>query len=391
MIKYKVADVETTTHNKGHRFDPRNILVSQHIKAPETLCDFYYHTDPDFYTPNKLDDCDVVVGFNFKFDFHWLYHLEPCLQSKKIWDCQLAEFVYSGQKDSLISLDECLERYGLEKKKNMVAELWAAGVQTTDIDPALLEEYGNWDSSQTEQLFLIQWGLLSEAQKTLVFLLGEDLKTLVEMERHGLLFNQKQAEGKANEYQIRIREIERLLQEQLPPIQSGVFNWDSGDHLSCFLYGGVVNFDYAVSEPAVYKSGDKKGQPYVKNKWFVETVPFPRLFVPIDKTELAKTKNKLDVPFRLYSTDSPTLASLKVRTKQQKEILTLLNERSKLKKVVEMIYSLFDQFETKQWENNIIHGQYNQNIAATGRLTSSAPNMQNTPPELDEFFVSRFV
>lgn len=393
-LNYIVTDGETTTHNKGHPFDPRNKMVSYANKVSgESSVSFLYHTDPNFKSSTVLatSTTSVLVGFNFKFDLHWylLISGHKGRVESPIWDCQLAEHVYSGQKAQFISLNECLERYGLEKKTDLVKEMWDAGIQTTDIPIPILQEYNEWDVRQTEQLFLIQQQLLSDEQKCLVYAMGEDLKVLAGIEAAGLLFDKDRATQALERYTSEVREYEAQLNALLPPIQHGTFNWDSGDHLSCFLYGGVIEFDWCTSEPALYKSGAKKGQEYVKNSWFIERVVFPKRFDPLEGSETKKTKDNPTATTRYYQTDTPTLQSLK-GNKEGKLVLGLLQSRSEKQKLVEMLESLFKQFNVKGWQDNIVHGTYNQNVAITGRLSSTQPNMQNIPPEIEEFFISRY-
>jgi DNA polymerase I-like protein with 3'-5' exonuclease and polymerase domains len=386
---YITIDAETTTHNKGHPFDPRNKLISYAFKSD--ICNFRYHTDVSFKTPICRNErsVDVYVGFNFKFDWHWLHHLlNP---SVKIWDCQLAEHIYTGQKAQYISLNECLEKYGLETKKDLVKEFWDNGVQTDEIPIHILQEYNEWDVLQTEKLFLVQQELLSDEQKNLVYLMGEDLKTLAAIEQAGVLVDQENARKALEQYERDVSEIESKLRQFLPPIHHGVFNWDSGDHLSCFLYGGTIVFDYAESEPAVYKSGAKKGEAYVRNHWHTETISFPGFFKPLEGSEIKKTKDNPLATTRLFQVDYPTLSSLKGGGKTGKEVVALLQARSKTQKLVEMFTTIFKLFDKYRWQDNLMHGQYNQNVAVTGRLSSSNPNQQNFAPEIDKVLVSRYV
>lgn len=371
---YTVLDAETTTHNKGHPHDPRNKLVSYaHKTSGSRLC-FKYITDPDFHNAfrDNTKPVSCVVGFNVKFDLHWCGSLGD-FSRVKVWDCQLAEHVYTGQKAQFISLNECLERYGLETKKDLVKEMWDAGYQTTEIPLPVLQEYNEWDVIQTEKLFLVQQRLLTDEQKRLVYLMGEDLKVLAHIERSGLLFDAAKAAPYLATLKEQVAGVELELAKRLPPIQHGSFNWDSGDHLSCFLYGGTLTFDYAIGEPSVYKSGAKKGEEYTKNSWFEEHITFPQLFKPLQNTELKKTKGDVSATTRFYQTDLPTLSSLTGGGKEGKQVVASLLERSAKTKVVEMLESIFKLFDKFQWTDNLVHGQYNQNVAVTGRLSSSAP------------------
>jgi len=385
---YTVLDAETTTFNKGHPFDPRNKLISYAFTSPSGIS-FRYHTDPNFSAVlEHVRGGSVLVGFNYKFDHHWCNHLYP--DSVKIWCCQLAEFVYTGQQEAFASLNECLTKYGLETKHDTVKEMWEAGIQTDEIPLPILQEYNCWDVEQTEQLYLVQQQLLSEDQKKLVLLMGEDLKVLAHMERAGILFDKEGALQKLASTKALVRELETELATFLPEIKHGTFNFDSGDHLSALLYGATLTFDYVVSSDAVYKSGAKKGQAYTKNSWYEERVVFPQRFKPLEKTEVKKTKDNGPSDNHFYQTDEPTLKQLTTRSKENKRLVEILVQRAQENKVAEMFTGLFDKFDEKQWENSLIHAAYNQNVARTGRLSSSGPNMQNTPIELDQFLISRY-
>lgn len=385
-------DVETTTYNKGHPFDVRNKLVS-YVYLDNTGTHFKYFTDPDFNQHLYVDqwsDKPTLVGFNIKFDLHWLRGLVD-LEEVDIWDCQLAEFVFSGQQDRLISLDETLARYGLApKKKELVKDYWAAGVQTDEIPVEVLKEYNIGDVVPLKALFEIQQQIMADEQKKLVHLLGEDMKVIMEMEHNGIKFDQESAKKRIEEIQNEINRIETELRGFLPVIEYGTFNWDSGDHLSALLYGGKVTFDYAIESEAIYQSGPSKGESYTKRRWHEEVVLFPQRFKPLKNTEVKKTKDNGPEDVHYYQVDEPTLQQLVSRKKEDKRLLSLLMERSRQIKVVEMLQSILEQFQEKHWSDGFIHPQYNQNIVITGRLSSSAPNMQNQPPEVDQFLVSRY-
>jgi DNA polymerase I-like protein with 3'-5' exonuclease and polymerase domains len=387
-----IFDVETTTFNKGHPFDPRNVCVCYSVKF-EGSTHFRYYTDPDFisFLRDVILRTTTLVGFNIKFDLHWLWNLGiKLLDEVRVFDCSLAEFILSGQQLGMVSLNESLESYGLPTKKDAVAEFWNAGVCTKDISVELLREYNMWDVECTELLYKSQLDILTDKQKRLLWLEGQDLLALAAAERAGIKWDAEGANDSLETLERDVAEIEAGLSAYLPALpDSCSFNWDSGDQLSALLYGGVIKYEYSVPEQATYKSGPNKNQTYIRNRWFSSDVMFPQRFRPLEGSEVKKT---IDLPLEathFYQVDAPTLKQLR-GNKYNKELLLLLQRRAEKIKVVEMIKSINKKFEEKNWQDGCIHPSYNQNIVITGRLSSSGPNMQNTPPEIDKFLISRY-
>ena len=384
-------DAETSTKNKGHPHDPDNFLVSYAYSQGSDEVVFKYYTDPDFITCLKsvLAASTVLVGFNIKFDLHWFHRIGVSYRGE-VYDCSLAEFILSGQRSGFISLNEALESYGLPTKSDVVASYWEAGISTEHIPVPILKEYNSWDITTTTLLYHTQQKLLSRPQQTLLMLEGRDLKALQHAEAHGIKWDQVKAEAKLVGCREKRVQIEARLNDYLGPMPEHFeFNWDSGDHLSAFLYGGVISYDYSVEEETVYKTGPNKGTPYKRNRWFSETINFQQRFRPLEGTEVAKTAKDPEAKTRLYQVDSPTLKQLK-SSKANREILAILDERSKVIKVEEMVESIMKKKTEMNWQDNFLHPQFNQNAVVTGRLSSSAPNMQNTPPEVDELLISRW-
>ncbi len=385
-------DVETSIHNKGNYADPRNFLVSYSTYIENVGVVFKYYTDPDFvdYLRTVMGRATLVVGFAIKFDLHW------CLNhgievTCPVYDLQLAEFIYSGQELAYDSLDAALARYGLPLKKDVVKEYWEQGISTEHIPVAIVEEYNNHDVMSNKALYEVQQQLLSPKQRTLVLLEGEDLKALMAAEHAGIKFDVEKADSKLSEYNDVLNNIERELNTYLPSdIPDGTWNWDSGDHLSALLYGGVITFDYSVSEPAIFKTGERKGQAYTRNRWFTQEVAFAKRFTPLENSEVKKTKDDPAAKTRFYQTDAPTLSQLKTRDKEAKRLIELLSQRADKTKVTEMISSILKKISEKNWQGGYVHAQFNQNLVITGRLSCSQPNLQNTPPSVDELLISRY-
>lgn len=383
MLKdYVVLDVETTISNKGNPFDETNKLCYIGLDTqcyPIDIGNSPYRMHLDT-VQSCIDEANLLIGFNIKFDLHWIKRYGINFSTKRIWDCQLVHFILTGQKESYPSLNDVAEYYSLGSKLDVVAsEYWKAGIDTVDIPRDILEEYLLQDLNLTEQIYLKQLEQVKQASiqlQRLVSLHNQDLLVLQEMEYNGLIYNEERSEELANELDEQIRSIDKTLFEYH---NCSEFNPNSVDHLSAFLYGGSIGL--RRKEPCGYfKSGSRKGEP--KDKWVDYQVTFERLVRPLKGSELAKEG--------LYSTDEATLKSLK-GNKTAKDVIDLLLKRAELEKRVSTYYrGLLELRNKSNWAKGKIHGQLNQCVARTGRLSSSKPNMQNFDGEIKDLFLSRF-
>tara|TARA_R110002012_G_scaffold197905_1_gene366549 strand:- start:1767 stop:2933 length:1167 start_codon:yes stop_codon:yes gene_type:complete len=385
-MRHLILDVETTISNKGNPFDETNKLVMvglRNIAWGEHTYDIEYGDEP--YGENlktiqeKIDWCDCIVGFNIKFDLHWLAKYGIKFSHKKIWDCQLTQFMLSGQTDTYPSLNRTCEHYGLEKKLDLVKEnYWNNGIDTPDIPRDILEEYLLKDLELTEQVLIKQYEELKDNHllNRLVSLHNQDLLGLQEMEFNGLLFNQTWSETLGAELEEQIAKLDKRLYTYH---NFDTFNANSNDHISCLLYGGSISYRVQVND-GVYKTGEKKGQE--KLKWETREHKLERLCNPLKKSELAKEG--------YYSTDERTLKSLK-GSKKAKEVISILLNRSALNKRMGTYYlGLPKLILDMNWKHGIIYGQLNQCVARTGRLSSSKPNLQNFDGEIKGLFTTRY-
>jgi DNA polymerase I-like protein with 3'-5' exonuclease and polymerase domains len=309
----------------------------------------------------------------------------------KIYDVQIAEHIITGQTSGMVSFNEVLEKYGVAQKLDVVKGYWEQGISTEDIPIKILEEYNNDDAEKPLVVRKIQIGLLSEKQLQLLYQQGQDLLVLARTELNGVKFDLSRAKVDHEKYREKLELVERELTKFLPNMPNNVaFNWDSGDQLSALLYGGTIEYDYCTEEEAIYKSGDRKGEAYIKRNWFKQPIEFPRRFDPLPKSEVKKTKEDPNATTRYYQVDDPTLRQLRSRTKEGKQLLSYLADKAKYSKIVETFDSIiYKHIERYQW-GDYLHGQYNQTVARTGRLSSSKPNMQNSDESIDALLISRY-
>lgn len=322
----------------------------------------------------RIDEETVLVFFNGKFDLQWFVKEGIEYDPTKVWDVQLAHFILSNQTHRFPSLNEVCELYGLPTKPDVVkTEYWDKGVNTDAIPWEVLEEYAKHDAWVTLQCYHKQQELMTAPQKMLCKLQSQDLSILREMEANGIPFDEELCITRAKEMDDKISTLKQQLASIYPNVP---VLFSSGDDLSAFLYGGVVKED-SKEFIGYYKTGERKGQPKFKNV-VIEHV-LPRLYQPLKGSEMKKEGN--------YATDEGTLRKLKGKRK----VIDMLLELSKLEKLNGTYYKgLIKLREEMGWDKGILHGNFNQTTAISGRLSSSRPNLQNFASELQDIFVSRY-
>lgn len=333
-----------------------------------------------------------MVGFNIKFDLHWARRhgvLPPT--GVRVWDCQIAEFLIRGQTGSYPSLNEALARFDLGQKDDKIAEYWANGIDTEFIPQPELQLYCDLDVELTYKLYLKQREVMTDRLQRLCMVMGLDLLVLAEMEWNGVKLNVELCKQKAVETAAELEVLTDQLYGTLGCSRS--VNLDSGHQLSCLLYGGA--FELTVPERVerrVYQSGIKKGQEYDKTFWRVETFQCEKLFEPLKGTATKLTSKVGDQAYPVYATGEDVLKQLRKPSKKHKELIDLLLQRAEKEKLLSTYYGALPKLlEDMQWEDDILHGQLNQVVARTGRLSSSNPNMQNFSSDVDLLLVTRFV
>ena len=325
-----------------------------------------------------LEESGCLIGFNLKYELNWLrrYGLQ---YRKRLWCCQVFEFLYSGQFPAYPSLEDTCRKYELGEKHTDIESLWAQGVDTPNVPWDILRDRVSSDVRLTKALYelqLIQYQKMSRDWQNLFRLEMMDLPALAEMEWNGQLYDVEQSQQLSEDTKKKIADLSARLNKLCP---YGPINWNSTYHRSAVLYGGVISWQ-EYKEDGVFKTGTKAGQPKLRKVNVDYT--FPRLVDPLPNSELEEEG--------YWSTDEGTIRQLKT-SKKAKEIIECLLLRQELEKLNSTYYDgLVGRIQEMEWADAIIHGQFNQVVAVTGRLSSSRPNLQNQLEESKKLFVSRY-
>lgn len=319
----------------------------------------------------------VLVGFNWKYDLNVFRKLGLDVSGYQCWDCQLAEFVISNQRERYPSLEGSLGRWNLGHKLDVVKmEYWDKGIQTEDVPWEILSEYAEADAVLTLALYRKQQEVMSEAQKRLCRMMNMDLIILAEMEWNGLRYDEQLCYERAQGIRKEMEGITESLSAIYPNVP---INFNSGDQLSAFLYGGTI-VEEVREHIGFFKTGKKVGEPRYSVR--LHEHELPRLVSPIKGTELAKPG--------FFSTNADTLLKLRGNRKTSR-IIEQIQRQVRLSTLLSKSYDgLVKSNREGHWEAGYLHGQFNQCVAQTGRLSSSNPNLQNLDSDAQDLFITRY-
>lgn len=389
-MKILCLDVETQISNKGNPFDTTNKCVCIGLKWIGGEYDCYIKYDSFEKLQFSIDKADMLVGFNIKFDLHWLRRVGLTFENKRIWDCQIGEFILNNQKTPYPSLNDAALKYGFNLKLDVIKkEYWDKGIDTDAIPREILSEYLEQDLLLTEQVFTKQRELFKEDGRFKIFKLQcLDLVVLQEMEYNGIVFNIEKALEKAQTIEKELNEIS----SKINGFVGGVpININSNDHLSALLYGGSILEDIRIPV-GIFKTGAKQGQ--IRHKILTKEYKLPRLIEPIKGTETEKSKKKSlesGCEASLWEVNETTLRKLKLN-KEAKLLVSYINKYSELEKLRgTYLIGYCELIKKMNWKHNVLHGTLNQCVAITGRLSSTRPNLQNADPTTKTFMESWYL
>ena len=387
-MKYCILDTESTgaqRPSKGSALDPRNRLcyVGTILDGVAAVHAIEYSMDTPFGATLSslaalLGSADLLVLFNAKHDLHWLRRYGLPIP-RAIWDCQLAEFIIHGQTEPFPNLDDTSRRYGAAGKKEEVeTNYYDKGIDTDGVPEEVLVDYLHQDLRCTEQTFLGQIAALQDRPllKRLIWESCQDLIVTEDMEWNGLRFHIPGLIAQAEKLEAHIIAIDKELHTY---VLDSRINWDSPAQVSAVLYGGEIVFSH--SEPYRFYYKDSKKEPVTKMRRVEETLRLPRIVEPLPRSELKSGG---------FSTEDKTLRKLKTTAAAKNVVALILDRRTTQTQIDRYFRGIPKKYVEMGWQNNIVHGQLHHVVAATGRLSSSNPNVQNIDERARSCLMTRF-
>ena len=395
MIKRVLAvDVETTKAPVLHPWQKEAALVAVGIADLEgrTKTWLFNHNDLKQKVSQRkliaeiqeeIDGADLLVGHNLKFDLNWLRFIGIKFTHQRFFCTQITEYLLRGQRGKgELHLSDLSRKYLSVMKKDVVKLYWEAGYETTEIPLKILLPYLEQDCINSLAIYQRQRPkVISEGMTALVGVQNALVPILSDMESNGIGWDQETAQRHVLELSAKLKDINGNLRV----LFDFDYNLDSRDELSVALFGGKIRrpgMEWVTREL-------KHETLYYERKCVVETDRKGAGFRPQKYAALKKEG--------YYSTDKNNLEQLRCRADKQRQIKTFLLERSIHKKALETLLGKNEDGEkgliNKVQADGRIHGSFNQSVTKTGRLSSSAPNLQNQPRKktspIKQCFVSR--
>lgn len=444
-----VLDVETNFTKTEHGTDPspynhNNKLVTfgyHIIETNERGYIFLNHTkriDPNAadLIQAVLDKATLVIGHNLKFDMSWLYECGYKYDGR-MYDTMIFEYVACKGRKVPLSLSECAIRNNLTLKLDIFKQRMAEGLNTDEMDPDELEEYGLGDIQTTLELFLLQrqryvdeadirtmWPAMNMSMDT--------LRTLIDIERAGIAIDTVALDDVEQHYRARKAELETLLKTMVRDKMGDTpFNLSSGDDMSAIIYSiRIKDKEKWKEEMNIGKEdrGSVKKQKYLRRKTPAELSKLIRqCFVPVYRTDMHVCPvcngtgrqyklTKKGVPYAKqpkcltcegngviyksngkrggfgvspisweyasasgFSTDKTTVVDLLEQDRLTDDAKVFLQYHIELSAIDAYLSHFVEGIRKSIRSDGLCHPNFNQCVTATGRLSSSGPNWQNQP------------
>ena len=309
----------------------------------------------------QVDEADLIVCHNAKFELLWLKSLGIDLKNTNVWCTQVAQYLLEGQfkgPKGYYSLDEVAKRRSIAGKTDRVKLYWESGYETDEIPADILIPYNQQDNVVAGSVYGQQVMDLRQAMhlSTIMQIQMGIIPMLADIEWNGMLISKETLDSLGKEYTQKVKDYNA----ELADICGVEVNWGSKPQVSALLFGGEFTVAEQEAYLFYYKGHSELGA--WKNRKVDRLVKLSGMgFVPPKGAETAVEG--------VYSVAENVIKTLKGRDKKQKRFLQILQERSKAEK----LRSTYFAGMQSKLVGDYIHPSMNQTIARNGRLTSSNP------------------
>jgi len=437
-------------------FNPDNKCVSAHFAMnadPITHLVFHHdeknQADSPALLQEALSQADIVVCHNAKFDVQWLLEMGFTIKGS-VYCTMIGEYILAKGQRQKLSLKDTAERRNVTRKKSdLVDDLFKAGTGFESMELATVIEYAEADVIACREIYHAQQADFAEDRNAsllnIVYLMNDMLQFLVEIERNGVKIDNTALQRIKTHFLKEQAELQHDLNEIVEEVMGDTpINLNSNADLFSVIYSREVidrnnhiqvwnigtdhrgkpkypprmnaaEFKRAVrattriikrtvavccpecqGEGKVYRK-KVDGSRWKKPSKCPSCIGAGALYQPTDKTAglMLNPQNPNWASINGFKTDKDTMQRLILQARSKGKYLAVgfLTKISRLNAINTYLDSFIQGIETWTRADGILHTQFNQCVTATGRLSSTSPNLQNMPKRgfpVREAVVSRF-
>lgn len=278
----------------------------------------------DIFKPVYESEQILKVGQNIKYDMEVLYHYGVTLKGR-MFDTMIAHYlIRPDQRHGMDELAATLLHYQTIPIEDLIGPKGKHQKSMRDVDIAVVSEYACEDADVTLRLKNVLEPMLNDVGADRLFWEIEMplVPVLAQMELHGIRLDSQSLHETSLQFTRRMQEIEQTIYQ----LAGESFNISSPKQVGDILFGKLAI---------------------------------------IDKPKKTKTGQ--------YVTSEEVLQQLAGRHEIVEKILAYRGLKKLLSTYVDVLPTLVNP------RTGHIHTSFNQTITATGRLSSSDPNLQNIP------------
>ena len=371
---YAVTDVETTVNApEGFKFeaDPRaannKVVLGGWCGPGSTHVHHYYQMDIDRGGPHFSDV--ILVGHNLKFDHQYLNQPK---RPQMAWDTGIAHYILTGQKAKFPSLEQVAAHYGLGKKTIPMDKLWDIGFKTEDMDPDFLKEYLDGDVLLTRAIYEKQLEATAKTPMTRLLILHCSMASLAlgDAEMTGIPLHMPSFKALHDREMHVVNSMEesakQIIRNQYGmPVTAEVELTPAT--IGRALHELPIVLEELEAEPRILKSGKvAKRKRVIKTEYKSSIL----LYTPPPIAKTASGAIKVDDDVLEYHEMAGSRLAKNIRALRTSAKLTSTYTGPALEYCNATGYQC-------------LHTKFNQTTTNTGRTSSTAPNVQNLPPEIE--------
>lgn len=382
-----------------------------------------------------LYSADVFVAHNAKFDAMWLLECGFDIP-KKVHCTMVREYVLNRGINADLSLHGCAITNQISpKRKDLIQPFLDQGLMFNEIPYKIVQEYGEADVQSCAELYEAQ-EIIYNLPENQTLIKTRDMsceftEVLIEIERNGIMIDKAELEKVGNEFSKEKAEKEVRIKELIAEVMGDTpINLNSPEQLSTVIYSrkpkskdqwasafniGLNAQNKPLFRPkmdkkqfkdtvvrlcdTVYRTKAEQCSPCLGKGFFFKTKKNGENFKKATRcsncggTGIIYTSTGVIAGFKMqptgvldcasggFNTDKDTLSELILKAKDagNTKAVEFLELYIRVSALDTYINSFVNGIKRGMQNDGLLHAKFNQTIAATGRLSSTDPNLQNQP------------